>query len=53
MTDSDIVKMMGPVYDTLDSRDLKTGLGQYLNKPLDSSSAFGAMIEGCTPNLEP
>ena len=31
----------------------KTGLGQYLNKALDSSSAFGAMIEGCTPDLEP
>ena len=24
---------------------LKTGLGQYLNKTLDSSSAFGAIIQ--------
>ena len=32
---------------------LKTGLDQYFNKALDSSSAFGAMIKGCTSDLEP
>ena len=36
MTDSEIVKMMRPVMTLRTVETIKTGLGQYLNKALDS-----------------